>query len=115
VKSFAKHGITYHHSSRDRSAIYGDVLPLFTSGRVRLLDNRRLVAQFAALERRTSAAGRDRIDHPPHMHDDLSNSCAGTLVAAVDQRNRASLVAPIICYAPAPGSQFDHPGFGGGY
>jgi hypothetical protein len=113
VQSFAKHGITYHHSPRDRSAIYGDVLPLFTSGRVRLLDNRRLVAQFAALERRTSAAGRDRIDHPPHMHDDLSNSCAGSLVAAVDQGHRVAMVGPIIVYGPALGSQFDHPGFGG--
>lgn len=83
--AFAKNGVTYHHSQRDRSAIYGEVLPLFTSGRARLLDHRRLVAQFAALERRTSSIGRDRIDHPPNMHDDLSNSAAGALVAVVQK------------------------------
>jgi hypothetical protein len=115
VQSFAKHGITYQHSLRDRSAIYGEVLPLFTSGRARLLDNRRLVAQFASLERRTSAAGRDRIDHPPNMHDDLSNSAAGALVAAADQTSKAKLCGPIIMYSPAPGSQFDAPAIGGGY
>src|SRR6266849_2005910 len=95
TQSFAKHGIRYHHSQRDRSAIYGEVLPLFTSGRARLLDNRRLVAQFAALERRTSSVGRDRIDHPVNMHDDLSNSTAGALVAAGDRSRDAVIVAPI--------------------
>jgi hypothetical protein len=63
VQSFAANGITYHHSHSDRSAIYADAVPLFTSGRVRLLDSRKLVGQFAALERRTSAT-RDKIDHP---------------------------------------------------
>src|SRR5438105_4416608 len=46
--------------ARDRSTIYLDVLPLFTSGRVRLVDNRRLTTQFASLERRTSSIGKDR-------------------------------------------------------
>jgi hypothetical protein len=39
TQCFAKNGVTYHHSQRDRSAIYGEALPLFTSGRVRLIDN----------------------------------------------------------------------------
>src|SRR5262245_15635494 len=77
--------------------------------RVGLLDNRRLVAQFPALARRTTSAGRDRIDHPLDMHDDLSNATAGALVAAADRRNCIPTVAPIIVYSPAPGSQFDHP------
>ena len=50
VSAFATCGITYRHSERDRSAIYQDALPLFTSGRVRLLDNQKLVSQFASLE-----------------------------------------------------------------
>jgi len=111
TQSFAKHGITYRHSQRDRSAIYGEVLPLFTSGRVRLLDNRRLVAQFASLERRTSSVGRDRVDHPPNMHDDLSNSTAGALVAAGDRSRDAVIVAPIIVSSPLGESRFSHPGW----
>jgi hypothetical protein len=63
VDAFSKLGVRYEHSDRDRSSLYLDCLPLFTSGRARLLDNKRLVTQFASLERRTSVAGRDRVDH----------------------------------------------------
>jgi hypothetical protein len=57
---------------------------------VRLLDNRKLVSQFASLERHTSSMGRDRIDHGPGGHDDLCNSAAGALMAAstADRRPR---------------------------
>ena len=82
VDAFRRAGIEYKHSDIDRSAIYANALPLFTSGRVRLLDNRKLVTQFATLERRASSAGKDRIGHPEvaGAHDDLSNACAGALV-----------------------------------
>ena len=80
INAFSRHGVRYTHSERDRSAIYADALPLFTSGRARILDNRKLVAQIAGLERRTASFGRDRIDHPAGGHDDLSNSAAGALV-----------------------------------
>lgn len=82
VEAFAKEGIRYEASERDRSAIYLDALPLFTSGRARLLDSPRLAHQFASLERRTSRAGRDRVDHPPGGADDLANAAAGALVLA---------------------------------
>ena len=52
VDAFAKVGIKYEHSERDRSACFLDVLPKFTSGSVRLLDNQRLVAQFVGLSAR---------------------------------------------------------------
>lgn len=83
VDAFSRCGITYQYAERDRSEIYIECLPLFTSGRVRLVDNRRLVTQFATLERRTSATGRDRVDHGHgDAHDDLCNCAAGALVAA---------------------------------
>jgi hypothetical protein len=81
VDAFAKAGIKYAHADRDRSAIYLDALPMFTSGRVWLLDNPRLVSQFASLERRTSPGGRDRVDHGPAGHDDLCNAVALALVS----------------------------------
>lgn len=80
VDAFRKVGIEYVHSELDRSAIYLEALPLFTSGRVRILDNKRMVNQFASLERRTSAAGKDRVDHGPGGHDDVCNSAALALV-----------------------------------
>ena len=65
VDAFATNGITYRHSDRNRSEIYSDILPMFLSGRIRLLDDRNMVRQFASLERKTSpGAGRDKIDHP---------------------------------------------------
>ena len=79
VEAFAKRGVSYKHSLRDRSALYADALPLFTAGRARLLDNKKLGAQLSNLERRTSTTGRDRIDHPQGAHDDIANAAAGAL------------------------------------
>jgi hypothetical protein len=93
VAAFASCGITYRNLDRDRSAIYSEVLPLFTSGRVRLIDNRRLVSQFTSLERRTSSTGRDRIDHGgPGSHDDLANAGAAALVLAVAAKRYPQLL-----------------------
>jgi len=80
TEAFAKAGITYRQSEADRSAIYLDTLPLFTSGRARLVDSARLVAQFAALERRTFSTGRDRVDHGKAGMDDAANAAAGAMV-----------------------------------
>jgi hypothetical protein len=93
VEAFAKVGITYRHSDADRSTIYLDCLPLFTSGRAHLLDSPRLVAQFAALERRTFPTGRDRIDHGRSGRDDLCNACGGALVLAARQVQKIPMVA----------------------
>jgi hypothetical protein len=94
VAAFRSCGITYRHSERDRSAIYQDALPLFMSGRVRLLDNKRLVSQFCALERKTSSMGKDKIDHGPGGRDDACNSAAGALVLA------SAVKQPLFCAAP---------------
>ena len=80
--AFAKLGVRYVQSEKDRSAIYADAMPLFTAGRARLVDNPRLVSQLAALERRTTPVGRDRIDHPAGGHDDVANAVAGALTLA---------------------------------
>ena len=74
---FSKHGIHYDTSERTKSEIYLEVLPLFTTGRVGLLDHARLIKQFGALERKTARSGKDSIDHPPRQSDDLSNAASG--------------------------------------
>jgi hypothetical protein len=84
IEAFAKVGINYKHSERDRSAIYGDALPLFTSGKIRLLDNKKMINQFASLERHTSSVGKDKIDHGAGGHDDLCNAVAGAMVLAAE-------------------------------
>jgi hypothetical protein len=84
AEAWGRSGITYENTERDRSAIYGEALPLFTSGRARLLDNPRVVAQIANLERKTTATGRDIIGHPERAghHDDAANAVCGAMVLA---------------------------------
>jgi hypothetical protein len=79
--AFKRNGVSYQESERDKSALYLEALPLFTTGKVRLIDNKKLIRQFVSLERRTSVLGRDTVSHPDHKnaHDDLANSVAGAL------------------------------------
>jgi hypothetical protein len=77
---FRAHGVRYEVSRWTKSEIYGEVSPLLTSRRARLLDQPRLVAQLLSLERRTGGSGKDSISHPRGGHDDLSNAAAGALV-----------------------------------
>jgi hypothetical protein len=81
-EAFIKAGVTFRKSDLDRSAVYLNVLPLFTSGRARLIDSQRLISQFAGLERRTFPTGRDRVDHGRAGRDDAANAAAGALVLA---------------------------------
>jgi hypothetical protein len=91
VAAFRRHGIAYrslrlndadgNNGKLNRSEIYLNALTAFTSGRVKLPDNPRLVHQLISLERRASRSGHDSIDHPPGGHDDLANAACGCLVA----------------------------------
>ncbi|WP_245624579.1 terminase large subunit domain-containing protein [Belnapia moabensis] len=74
-----KAGIEYELSSKSKSDIYRDVLPLLNSHQVELPDIPKLANQFCNLERKTGR-GRDSIDHPPGQHDDLANAVAGCLL-----------------------------------
>jgi hypothetical protein len=107
VSSFARHGVRYVHSERDRSAIYADVLSCFTSGRARLLDTpkSRLVVQFAGLQRTTSSMGRDKIDHSPGQKDDLANAVSLSLVLADAKVHKPMFFA--VPYAASRSRSFD--------
>jgi len=88
VDAFAQCGIKLEHSERNRSEIYLDALPLFTAGRVRLLDHKRTIHQFASLERRTSSIGKDRVDHGVGGNDDCCNAVAGALIRAIHEKSQ---------------------------
>jgi hypothetical protein len=74
---FKMHGIAYEVGVKPKSDLYRDMLPLVNSGGIELLDVPRLASQLCGLERRTSRAGKDSIDHAPGGHDDLANCVAG--------------------------------------
>ena len=82
---------------------------LFTTGRARLLDHDRLVAQFAGLVRTTSTGGRDKVDNGKNGSDDLCNAAAGALVAAVAGRSERRLHAIGIPSAGSPAWSNVHP------
>ena len=87
-EQFRKHGITYKVADRTKSEIYRDLLPLLNSGRIQLLDHKKLINQLVSLERRTRSGGRDVIDHAARGHDDVINAAAGALVYLGERRSR---------------------------
>jgi hypothetical protein len=74
---FRDRGIGYEPAERPKSDLYRDLLPLVSARRIELLDEPKLAAQLCGLERRTTRAGRDSIDHAPNGHDDVCNAVAG--------------------------------------
>ncbi len=77
---FRANGIEYLVSEKSRSDLYRDLLPLVNAGRAALLDNPRVIAQLAGLERRVGRSGKDAIDAAPGSHEDAANAVAGVLV-----------------------------------
>ncbi len=93
VEAFSKVGLLYEKSERARSAIYLDALPLFTAGRLRLIDNTRLTYQFINLVRQTSKSGKDSVHKQDGGRDDLCNAVAGVVVLVASD-GRAALIRP---------------------
>lgn len=83
---FAKHGIEYVPSDRDRTALYLDLMARMNSGAVMLPPDPVLKRQLSNLERRAHRGGRDSIDHPPGGHDDRANAVAGAVAFAMVRR-----------------------------
>jgi hypothetical protein len=72
---------------------------VFRQGQL-LIDHPRAIAQFAALERRTFPSGKDKVDHPPKGHDDLSNAIAGAAVLASQKIAEPPVVVPYVSGQP---------------
>jgi hypothetical protein len=106
IAEFAKNGIRYRHADLTCSDTFLSVLPAFNASRIRLLDSRRLATQFSNLTRRTTAMGRDVVEHNVGGFDDLAASAALAL-SAVAKGSGALLCAPIVMSGPPrsiPGS-----------
>jgi hypothetical protein len=93
---FQTHGIAYWPADLNRSEAYLAFLPLVSSGRVDLVDNQRVVNQFAALERRTGRNGKDSVDHKRGQHEDLANAVALAAVLASTWKPELKFAPPII-------------------
>jgi hypothetical protein len=73
AESFRENGVEYIEAGMPSSDYYAGFLPILNSGRVQLLDNKRLATQLCSLERRQSRIGaKDAIGHPFGGHDDVA-------------------------------------------
>ena len=59
AEQFRKRGIIYRPSEKPKGDLYRESGALLNSGQVELLDDPKLVAQLASLERRVSRSGKD--------------------------------------------------------
>jgi hypothetical protein len=82
VSAFENEGVHYNPSVQSKSEIYLLVEPLFNTGRVQLLDHKKMVAQFKMLERKVRSGGKDLVDAPGNRPEDIANAVAGALVLA---------------------------------
>jgi hypothetical protein len=98
---FRLNGVTYTPSTRDRSALYLELLPLVNAERAVLLDLPDLLRELRGLERRRGFSGRDKVNHGPNGHDDLANAAAGALVLAAARPQALQIYAVDI--SPKPG------------
>lgn len=79
VTAFARNSVTYQSCPLTASELYLHSLPLWTAGRVLMLDNPKAVDQLCGLKRKLGQAGRETIGHVRGGHDDLANVIAGLL------------------------------------
>jgi hypothetical protein len=79
ITAFARHGIRFHTAALTTSELYLHTLPLWTAGRVSMLDVPRAVDQLCNLRRKLGQAGKETCTHPKNAHDDLSCVIAGVL------------------------------------
>ena len=91
ASAFRAYGIAYQPSVKNKSELYGELLPMLCSNSVALPDNDVLISQLAGLERRTRS-GREIIDHPSSAgaaKDDLANAVAGAAFMSAGKRSYA--------------------------
>jgi hypothetical protein len=90
--AFYDAGLDYLRSELVRSDLYLEGLPCFVRGQVSIPNHPALVRELRGLERRTTRAGRDSVDHGAGAgsHDDHANAvfCALNQIAAVSASDR---------------------------
>ena len=74
VASFRTYGIAYERCDKSKSELYLAFVPVVNSKGVELPDDKRLFNELRRLERRRGRTGKDTVDHPPRLHDDLAKA-----------------------------------------
>jgi hypothetical protein len=98
--AFRAAGCRYARSPLTRSELYLEGLPSFVRELVQIPEHPVLIRELRLLERRTSRAGKDVVDHGAGGSDDYANVVFGAVRLAT--RPPAVMVAPIIITQPRP-------------
>ena len=92
---FKKYGITYQPSEQTKSELYMESLPLFSQGRVELLDHPRLSTELRLLERRARAGSRgDTVDQPQGSQGRRFKQCLRSVGRRVAQAKPSAGTTP---------------------
>ena len=83
VSAFEQHAISYQANELNKSQLFIETLAIVNSRQCELPDHKRLLGQFAGLQRRVGSSGRDFVHHRDGQRDDLANAVAGALWAAL--------------------------------
>ena len=75
-QAFERAGVAYRETEKPKSDFYLEVEPLFSTGRIEILDNATLLRELRLLEKKTRAGGKVLVDHPSAQHDDHANALA---------------------------------------
>jgi hypothetical protein len=96
--AFRAAGCRYARSPLTRSELYLEGLPSFVRGLVQIPEHPVLIRELRLLERRTSRAGKDVVDHGAGGSDDYANVVFGAVRLAT-RPPAAVMVAPVIVTA----------------
>lgn len=95
-QAFGEEGTEYIASPWSKAQAYLEVLPVFSQGRLEILDHPQLVRELQCLERRTRAGGKDIVDHPRGGHDDYANVLALAAASALSAASAPPLWEEIV-------------------
>ena len=100
IAEFREHGIAYSQCEQNKSELYLAFVPVTNSCGVELPADKRLLTQLRRLERKRGRAGKDTVDHPPRLHDDLANSVAGVSYLLSTAKNARPEFNPSLHISP---------------
>ena len=98
IAEFTEHGVSYSQCEENKSELYFAFIPVTNSRGVELPDDKRLLTQLRRLERKRGRAGKDTVDHPPRLHDDLANGVAGVSYLLTTAKNARPEFNPAFTY-----------------
>ncbi len=76
AKAWENEGIFYETASIDKSEAFLQFGAVMSMGKALLPKNETLQRQLISLERKALASGKEQVDHPSGLHDDLANAAA---------------------------------------